>query len=681
MAAATQQQQQQVTTTKLSSEEEALKRNTDCVYFLASPLTCKKGSECEYRHSEYARVNPRDCYYWLNGNCLNPKCGFRHPPLDGLFGSQAVTPTGSSAPKLHMAAAPALPTSQNPGKQAVPCIFFQKGLCLKGDKCAFSHGPSPASNKPSLPVVPSSSSEHPPQRKTYGGPQKFMQDQKIPQASFSKTVEASAEAKPAGKPEYASHRNGEVEKNLPSSKSIDGVVPKYKATNLHAGVNGNSSRFDRLHQSQVPEDQSFQNDQYGRTTGHEGRSLNPMDEYDRGHSADYGPVDDIDREAYRDPRGYDSYKRMQGRYAWDQRRSSSERMALGPAHPERGVYSKADSPEHADDVDLRYRLSKHRRVDGLRSVVSHDVIHDNHAEERGYRSSSRGNSHNISSRLLGRLKLPGRSSDEIRSEREVEKGRSRNRLSPGRSQIPSHQGKLRDRMKARMGDDYDNERRSLTGNRTGREMPDDRNPGFSGPKSLSELKGVLNTEGMTQQSIRKRKYLDGHQPSEGDLSFEGPMPLSEILKRKREAGGAGSGSGNSSSNKDDINRREIKATVAETEDEADRRVVKDEVSKSVENAEVVDNEHYSSQLRNPSEPETEDGMIVDDGVEEYQEYEGDDHGEGEYEYEQGDEGEYYEEGENVEGGEEYVEDEEGDVVGEGDGDGDDFAKKIGVMFS
>lgn len=38
-----------------------------------------QGSECEYRHSEYARMNPRDCFYWMNGNCLNPKCGFRHP--------------------------------------------------------------------------------------------------------------------------------------------------------------------------------------------------------------------------------------------------------------------------------------------------------------------------------------------------------------------------------------------------------------------------------------------------------------------------------------------------------------------------------------------------------------------------------------------------------------------------
>lgn len=28
-----------------SAEEEAFKRNTDCVYFLASPLTCKKVSD------------------------------------------------------------------------------------------------------------------------------------------------------------------------------------------------------------------------------------------------------------------------------------------------------------------------------------------------------------------------------------------------------------------------------------------------------------------------------------------------------------------------------------------------------------------------------------------------------------------------------------------------------------
>lgn len=34
--------------TVASAEEETLKRNTDCVYFLASPLTCKKVFLCHY---------------------------------------------------------------------------------------------------------------------------------------------------------------------------------------------------------------------------------------------------------------------------------------------------------------------------------------------------------------------------------------------------------------------------------------------------------------------------------------------------------------------------------------------------------------------------------------------------------------------------------------------------------
>lgn len=38
-----------------------------------------QGSDCEYRHSEIARLNPRGCWYWLSGNCLNPTCAFRHP--------------------------------------------------------------------------------------------------------------------------------------------------------------------------------------------------------------------------------------------------------------------------------------------------------------------------------------------------------------------------------------------------------------------------------------------------------------------------------------------------------------------------------------------------------------------------------------------------------------------------
>ncbi|KAI5079305.1 hypothetical protein GOP47_0004784 [Adiantum capillus-veneris] len=114
--------------------EEVQKKNTDCVYFLASPLTCKKGNDCEFRHSESARNNPRDCWYWLSGSCLNANCAFRHPPLEAI-------------PEGELAAG---------GKPRVPCYYFMQGYCAKGDKCIFMHGlptASEVSQKVSKPNV------------------------------------------------------------------------------------------------------------------------------------------------------------------------------------------------------------------------------------------------------------------------------------------------------------------------------------------------------------------------------------------------------------------------------------------------------------------------------------------------------------------------------------------------
>ncbi|KAJ7558956.1 hypothetical protein O6H91_04G063000 [Diphasiastrum complanatum] len=68
-----------------AAEEDAAKKDTDCVYFLASPLTCKKGNDCEFRHSENARMNPRDCWYWLHSKCLNRDCAFRHPVRKAFY--------------------------------------------------------------------------------------------------------------------------------------------------------------------------------------------------------------------------------------------------------------------------------------------------------------------------------------------------------------------------------------------------------------------------------------------------------------------------------------------------------------------------------------------------------------------------------------------------------------------
>ncbi|XP_020080945.1 zinc finger CCCH domain-containing protein 34-like [Ananas comosus] len=108
--------------------EEIRKRNTDCVYFLASPFTCKKGSRCEYRHSESARLNPKDCWYWLRGNCLNPNCGFRHPPFEV-----------SSRPLSEQSYG-----ALSSGKANIPCYFYRHVHCIKGDQCLFLHDFLPA---------------------------------------------------------------------------------------------------------------------------------------------------------------------------------------------------------------------------------------------------------------------------------------------------------------------------------------------------------------------------------------------------------------------------------------------------------------------------------------------------------------------------------------------------------
>ncbi|KAD6454617.1 hypothetical protein R6Q59_016333 [Mikania micrantha] len=116
-------------------EDELNKRFTDCVYFLASPLTCKKGIECVYRHSEIARLNPRDCWYWLSGCCYNPDCAFRHPPLEGLKEAYHESLNPNNGPTLPVF-----------DKTNAPCYFYSKGFCNKAERCLFLHDP-PDSNK------------------------------------------------------------------------------------------------------------------------------------------------------------------------------------------------------------------------------------------------------------------------------------------------------------------------------------------------------------------------------------------------------------------------------------------------------------------------------------------------------------------------------------------------------
>lgn len=739
-----------------SPEDEALKRNTDCVYFLASPLTCKKGSECEYRHSESARVNPRDCWYWLNGSCLNPKCAFRHPPLDGLLGTQATTSAGSYFPTPQTAVAPlAAPNAiynqgkqvaaTNPtltaGKQAVPCVFFQKGFCLKGDRCAFSHGPNPFSNKVLQTPVAAPVSEPPNLKKTFGGLEKCNNEQKRPQANISKPTEVPPKVKATAESESALSKNRiAIERNIPPHTRYNDEVSSHKVASVPSVANGNTMTWsDHMHHADVSDDLQngkdadefyresspgfdvlvddelrdsdyyHEDDQFAQR-GHEGRNMN---EFDVGGSADYNSVPDVDREMFRDPRGYDSYEHMQGQYDWKQRRASSERMLVGSDSLDRRGYRKTESPDQIVESDLRHRLLKQRRVNGLRSVISQDYSVDKHDEER-HRSSRRDSRHlpthdsSFSSRLRGRIKIPGRSSpvkdNNLRPEREeLDRGRSFGRLSPGRTHSSSHQGRLQDRVKERMQENVNNQERNFREPRMRRDIMTDRITDFSRPKSLAELKvnkGAENKEQHIERqeasSLGKRKNprMEGHQPSESDLSFEGPKPLSEILKRKR-------GGETLSNNKEENNQSEGKESltgISKTSVVTETHSVHSSITNKEASAGMIDVKEDSksakafekgdgmspigknesahgqfSQIPNVGELDAEEGMIVEEEGMDDQELEAYDQRDGEdYDYEQVEGADYnLDEGEQADPEEEYLDDE----------DGDDFAKKIGVMFS
>uniref|UniRef100_A0ACD5TKX8 Uncharacterized protein n=1 Tax=Avena sativa TaxID=4498 RepID=A0ACD5TKX8_AVESA len=107
--------------------------NTDCVFFLVSRVSCTKGSKCEYRHCEGARFNPRSCWYWFHGNCVNPSCTFRHPPMENFNRTKSLLVPPSSYGSIS-------------SKETSPCYFYYSSGCTKADNCPFLHKPRTPSN-------------------------------------------------------------------------------------------------------------------------------------------------------------------------------------------------------------------------------------------------------------------------------------------------------------------------------------------------------------------------------------------------------------------------------------------------------------------------------------------------------------------------------------------------------
>ncbi|KAK9670049.1 hypothetical protein RND81_13G173300 [Saponaria officinalis] len=714
-------------TAAVKAEYDSSKRNTDCIYFLASPLTCKKGSECEYRHCESARTNPRDCYYWLNGNCMNPKCAFRHPPLDVLAPPQAGNSVGPSPP-VPPSGTPA------PSKQAVPCVFFQQGFCLKGDRCPFLHGPFPSASHKIWPnPATTAATEAPAFKKSFGGPQKYTQT-RMGFQSLPKVVEAprqpQAHAVPkvvaaqlvAGDPAGKRYQAPGVIKEIPKSQEIkpsridDGSLRSNAARfenqnhrnrrDVKDSLRETSPGFDVLVDDKLRKDEYYHDeDQYVTTRGREGRRI---DEFNIGHRDHYNSATGVDLDNYRNKHGYNSCDILQDDYARVQRGASSERPT---PRDRRGPY-KSESPDYTQNAsDLRHRLSKQRRGNGLRSVVSPDYKPTNHhPEDRGYRGSQRdtrspSRDRSIGSRLQGRIKLPRRSPPvttrgHVYPDKDNERGRNVGRSSPTRPHVSSHRGRLQDRLGARLQDES-NEGRSFRKDSTTDE--------FAGRKRLLELRGTNRADSKHQQltdhhSVSGRKLrgtvVASSVGSEGDASFAAPKPLSEILKRKRKAGMTASTSvPNFDSKELKQNENNVDSVTIVTDAAADKgkQVALSSASEQTQgdvqenNQSVIAEGNEDGEISNkkvkltedePSLPndekkdaEAEEGLIDGDGEEQGvdEEY---DHGDGEYEYEQDDDVEGYDLNElevdvgDAADGEDFMDED----------DGDDFAKKLGVSF-
>ncbi|KAF9624068.1 hypothetical protein IFM89_007766 [Coptis chinensis] len=747
------------TATIATAEDEAIKRNTDCVYFLASPLTCKKGVECEYRHSEEARMNPRDCWYWLNGNCLNPKCSFRHPPLDGLVGTPVATPKSSLPPSIAATSTQlsvANTSAYNPVKQGTPCYYFQKGLCLKGDRCPFMHGPHPIDHvtpQPPTPKVTASVTAPQTHKKPLWVPEKCTQPKKVLQENIIIPFEVPPPARLPVKSVKAPLENGFVAEKIVPPMSLHNELPRYKPAIVSSIISGNSgSMTNRGRLAQPVDDRTFHNskepgeflgeaspgfdvlvddelrnsgyyqkeDDFGRITGHAGRHLNSLNENDHSRSVDYNPPAKFDRETYSETRGYDPYRRAQDPYDWEPRRVSSERVMDRTAVPDRRALPKAESPDDLDDVDLRHRLLKQRKTNGSRSAVSPDYRGDfyrrddrgRHVEDQRYHGHTRRDSRHLphesstSNRLQGRISLPGRSSpDRIRNdthlEKETERGR-RARLSPGR--LPSYAGRAHDRIKWGVQDEFNTEGRNFRPPLIRRDELD--NDDFAGPKSLVQLKkGTKVIERGEEQRTRGKDTsfgewknsrigkVEGHSEFEGSSSFEGPKPLREILKRKRRETTDVSGDGMASGDREENNRKEqdgdsltvasekqrVQPSENKEEDNDHSNSSKEEHRFATGNAngtmdddeeglisEEVEGQHY---VQKGSEVENEDMIMLDNGDDE--ELETSDQRYADSDYEQVDGDFKTEEEGNADPEDEYFDEE----------DGDDFAKRIGVMFS
>ncbi|OVA00464.1 zinc finger protein [Macleaya cordata] len=535
-------------------EDEIQKRNTDCVYFLASPLTCKKGIECEYRHSEVARLNPRDCYYWLAGNCLNPTCAFRHPPLDGrpeTSSEPAALPQQSSLPvnKVH-----------------VPCYFYFNGFCNKGDRCSFLHGPNDVSPTPKVPkTTPTVNDARPLENKTSTGSDTLTTVVEAPSnpPRTSKSV-VNVQFKP----------QEDVQQSVPSnaverSPSLQTSVPDCEEEAVKSDTPlpaedfiGQSLSSEQSSEEQVEEEHIEREEWWESSPGLDVLVDNGSEGYE--DDQEYLPIHDAEirrlhdhllQYDYEDPVGYDPmeytgagvlyedgvYDMYNGLddedisdYCRVVPKPSMDRNLDPRIFQKRKFLPRELEVNGRNGMDLRDHLRKRKRIDGHQPSRNPRKRGPSFLEEKNQERPKRhhmGHPHRrrlaseVGHNMIGfdrekDRELNGVNRRSSLRQSESRRNRSRQHEKDKRRQFRSH---LPSEVSAK-----DPISREMRGGQ------DSTTTLFTGPKTLAQIreeKRKARENGETFGNTRRRssKIMTSK-------DFEGPKPLSEILKDKRRLG-------------------------------------------------------------------------------------------------------------------------------------------------
>lgn len=459
------------------------------------------------------------------------------------------TSSGSAQPLRQSATVPSVQIVDANNAQGVPCKFFQSGYCLKGDWCLFLHVPNSMKNKASGENL--SKVENP------------ILEKKVLPTNNGKPIKSSLDQQAAGEVKHDVRMDEHSRNKRISSNSCINELPDYNG-HLVSNVNivNQLVSVQQPHQEDDPETIDDKNvgdvsrepspdgfdvlvddegmnsdfyhseDRYGMS-----REYEAPNEYDIDHFTNYNMVAESGNDRYRYLHGYDSQRHPMGQCGLDRNRDSCERISAG-IYLERRPYARAE-------LDLRHHLARNKQPHVLRSVVCHDQAHEKYVDDCGHQRHWR-HENSLSNRLRGRIRLPRRSPPP--------NGRERIRRDDNGRLYPA---RVRDRIKGRVEGASHNGRKNDKGLNLRRETSSEDNDDFAPPKSLAELKNRKNVEPRVdsqQQQLGKRKHSD--QENGSLVSFEGPKPLEEILKRKRGEIGYRSSSAGEEDAAEDTNQKE-----------------------------------------------------------------------------------------------------------------------------